>query len=76
MPTIELVLPGVRRKTVIDFADVYTITVERNDGIACSEVEAKTALSVFSIPSAPVKNKRKTTRTEKADLNAADAISP
>ena len=73
MPTIELVLPGVRRKTVIDFADVYTITVER---IACSEVEAKTALSVFSIPSAPVKNKRKTTRTEKADLNAADAISP
>ena len=68
MPTIELVLPGVRRKTVIDFADVYTITVERNDGIACSEVEAKTALSVLSMP---VKKKRKTTRTEKADLNAS-----
>lgn len=47
MPKIELVLPGEHRKSVVAVADTYRITIERMDGIACSEVEAATAASAF-----------------------------
>lgn len=49
MPKIELVLPGTPRQTIVDIADGYRITVERLDGLACSEVEARTTLSMFCI---------------------------
>jgi len=49
MPLIELILPGNHRTTVIPFAETYRITVERNDGIACSEVEAATAMSTLCV---------------------------
>jgi len=39
MPKIELALPGTPRTTVEDIAETYRITVERLDGIACSEME-------------------------------------
>ena len=40
-------LPGTQRTTVMPFAENYEITVMRNDGIACSEVEAWTAIRAF-----------------------------
>lgn len=46
MPKIEFVLPGNPRTTVEDIAGTYRITVERLDGIACSEMEARTILSM------------------------------
>ena len=56
---IELCLPGDEKISGVPFADFYRITVERGDGIACSDVEAKTALSMFSIQSLVKKHKRK-----------------
>lgn len=47
MPRIELLLPGVLKTQVEPFSDVYRVTVEREDGIACSEMEARTALSML-----------------------------
>jgi len=54
---IEIVLPGEQRKTATDIGD-YRITVERLDGIACTEIEAKTAMAMCTIQRA--KNKRVT----------------
>lgn len=47
MPRIELLLPGALKTRVEPFSDVYRVTVEREDGIACSEMEARTALSML-----------------------------
>ena len=47
MPIIEMVLPGVPKQQPENVAEVYRITVERGDGIACSDMEAKTAMSVL-----------------------------
>ena len=49
MPRIELHLPGEPKQQPENVADVYRITVERGDGIACSEMEAKTAMTMLSI---------------------------
>lgn len=51
MPTIELALPGEAKTTVIPFAEVYRVTVERDDGFACSDIEARTAISMLCIHS-------------------------
>ena len=49
MPRLELNLPGEPKQQPEKVADVYRITVERGDGIACSEIEAKTAMTMLSI---------------------------
>ena len=49
MPRLELNLPGEPKQQPEKVADVYRITVERGDGIACSEMEAKTAMTMLSI---------------------------
>ena len=49
MPRIELHLPGEPKQQPENVADVYRITVERGDGIACSEMEAKTAMTMLCI---------------------------
>lgn len=46
---ICLNLPGEQKKEVAPIANGYVITVERDDGIACSELEAKTAMSMLCI---------------------------
>ncbi len=52
MPAIQLILPGEQRTTVLPFAETYRITVERlDDGMACTEVEARTTLSMYCIHS-------------------------
>lgn len=47
MPMMEIVLPGTPRTTVESIAEVYCITIERGDGIACTDIEARTAMSVY-----------------------------
>lgn len=49
MPIIEVYLPGEPRTSVMDVAEKYRITVERDDGIACSDMEARTALSMYCV---------------------------
>lgn len=49
MPRIELLLPGEPKQQPENVADVYRITVERGDGIACSDMEAKTAMTMLCI---------------------------
>lgn len=49
MPKIELLLPGTPRTTIEDVAEGYRITIERVDGIACTEIEARTTMSMFCI---------------------------
>jgi hypothetical protein len=49
MPRIELILPGESKTQVEPFANTYRITVERDDGIACSDMEAKTAMTMLCI---------------------------
>lgn len=49
MPRIELILPGEPKQEPAEIAETYRITVERSDGIACSDMEAKTAMSMLCI---------------------------
>lgn len=66
MPRIELILPGEPKTAPDPIADVYRITVERGDGIACSDMEARTTLSMFCVHSLIENSKgrgRKTTRS-------------
>ena len=49
MPIIEMVLPGEPKQQPEHVAEVYRITVKRGDGIACSDMEAKTAMSLLCI---------------------------
>ena len=56
MPRIELALPGKSKTQVDDIADTYRITIERNDGIACTDIEAKTVMSMFCMNSFKKKN--------------------
>lgn len=53
---IELVLPGTPLIEPNTIAGTYRITVERDDGKACGEIEAKTALSMLCIK--PAKGRR------------------
>ncbi len=55
MPIIELALPGTQRTTASPVAETYRITVERIDGIACTEIEASTTMSMFCIGQAQKK---------------------
>lgn len=41
---IETCLPGKCRTLVVPFSSTYKLTVERSDGIACTEIEAKTVM--------------------------------
>ena len=59
MPKIELLLPGEKRQTIADVADTYRITVERGDGIACTDIEANTTMSMFCIEYHQQKVRRK-----------------
>ncbi len=47
MPRVGLFLPGERRQTTVDVSETYRITVERDDGVVCSEIEAFTAMQLF-----------------------------
>jgi len=49
MPIIELILPGARRTETQPIAENYRITIERDDGIACTDIEAMTVMSLWSI---------------------------
>ena len=49
MPIIEMILPGEPKQQPENVAEVYRITVERGDGVACSDMEARTAMSMFCI---------------------------
>lgn len=64
MPCIELILPGEQRETVAPLPEVYRITVERGDGIACGEMEARTAMSMFCIHAISSQKKTKTRRRQ------------
>ena len=52
MPRIELVLPGEKVDEVLPSAESYRITVERMDGKACTELEARTIISLSNLQSA------------------------
>lgn len=53
MPRIELCLPGTPRGEDVDeIAENYRITVERGDGTACGELEARTTMSMYCIQAA------------------------
>lgn len=68
MPLVQLILPG-EAKEADPIADVYRITVERGDGVACSDLEARTTMSMFCMQKAldackkPKGRGRKTTRS-------------
>lgn len=64
---IGLTLPGVERKTTVPVAETYIITIERGDGIACTEIEAQTVMSMY-IMSAKFGQKPKRTRKKKAEV--------
>lgn len=64
MPRIELILPGEPKATVAPLAEVYRITIERGDGIACSDMEARTTMSMFCIHA--LTEKKPKTRKRKA----------
>lgn len=49
MPRIGLILPGEAREAVLAVAEEYTITVIRNDGYACTDVEASTVMTMFQL---------------------------
>lgn len=49
MPRIELILPGEAKQAPEPIAETYRITVERGDGIACSDMEAKTAMAMLCL---------------------------
>ena len=75
MPKIGLILPGERRQTTIPFAEIYRITVERDDGIACSDIEAYTTMQIFLAERLKTAEPRAAmSRHEDIDLNTiADA---
>jgi len=73
--TIEICLPGQPRTTAVDIGD-YRITVERLDGIACSEIEARTAMAMYSIQRAPESqlNKKRPRTNEQLEAAAVTAF--
>lgn len=66
---IELSLPGKERTTVVDVGDLYKITIMREDGIACTEVEARTVMASYAIQRAS--GKRLNTKPRKTKTKAA-----
>jgi hypothetical protein len=67
---IEIFLPGNPRTTSVDIGD-YKITVERLDGIACTEIEARTAMAAYAIQRAVGKRLNKKPRKTKEQLETA-----
>ena len=64
MPLIEMILPGEPKTQPEPVAEMYRITIERGDGIACSDIEARTAMSMLCIELATAQvRKPKKTRT-------------
>jgi hypothetical protein len=61
---IEICLPGKPRTTVEDIGD-YRITVERLDGVACTEIEARTAMAAYAIQRAGGKRLNKNQKKPK-----------
>jgi hypothetical protein len=51
MPNIGMLLPGKQQESKEPTADTYRITVERDDGVACTEDEALSIISMFFIKS-------------------------
>lgn len=56
---IDFLRPGEIRQHVIDLPENYRITVERDDGMAVSEVEAWTAMTMLCATIIPKKTKKK-----------------
>lgn len=56
---IEFLMPGKIRQRVLDLPEGYRITVERNDGMATSEIEAWTAMTMLCETIVPKKTKKK-----------------
>jgi hypothetical protein len=72
MPDIELILTGKAKsqEPVSDIADTYRITIERGDGIACSDIEAQTVMSAYCM-NAFKKNPRKPKKnSDKAKIDS------
>lgn len=70
---IELALPGTARTTTESIADLYRITIARDDGLACTEIEARTVMASYAIQRVAGKKlntKSRKTKT-KAELSAA-----
>ena len=78
MPRIELALPGEQRTAPDHVAECYRITVERLDGIACTELEARTAMGVFCMtpPKTGAEHRKTTPRRKKSSrqMDIEDAI--
>lgn len=56
---IEFVRPGEMRQRVLDLPESYRITVERDDGMAVTELEAWTAMTMLRETMVPKKTKKK-----------------
>lgn len=68
MPKIELVLPGEQRAEVVPIAESYRITVERLDGYACTELEARTTMSMFCMHAALEQMPKRSRKAKKPEL--------
>lgn len=56
---IEFSMPGEKRQHVLDLPESYRITVERDDGMAATEIEAWTAMTVLCSGMVPKKTNGK-----------------
>ena len=76
MPRIEMILPGVPKQKPEDVAETYRITVERDDGIACSDMEAKTAMAMLCLQMVTGGMKKGKPRSRKRSAPNAGEITP
>jgi len=60
MPKIELALPGEQHTETQPVADLYRVTVERGDGIACTDLEAQTVMSMWALENAKGRVRKQT----------------
>jgi hypothetical protein len=76
MPRIELSLPGTQKTRGEPFAETYRITIERDDGIACADIEAQTVMSMFCIDSFKKKARKspRSTAAKKLDMASKGQI--
>lgn len=70
MPRIELSLPGTQKTRGEPFAETYRITIERDDGIACADIEAQTVMSMFCIDSFKKKARKPKKNSDKAKIDS------
>ena len=76
MPIIEMILPGEPKQQPENVAEVYRITVERGDGIACSDMEAKTAMSMLCLQMVAGGMQKGKPRSRKRSAPNAGEITP